>query len=129
MKPQTYMNNSGIAVGEALRFYKLPPEKLIVLCDDISFDPGVFRIRRKGSAGGHNGLKSIIAVTGSQEFPRIKLGVGAKPSPDYDLADWVLSRFPAADRPKCDEAAKNAVTAVSLITEGKIDLAMAKFSK
>ena len=129
MKPQTYMNNSGLAVSEALRFYKLPPENLIVLCDDISFEPGIFRIRRKGSAGGHNGLKSIIAQIGSQDFPRLKMGVGAKPTPDYDLADWVLSRFPVADRPKCDTAAKNAVEAVTLITEGKIDLAMAKFSK
>ena len=98
LKPQTYMNNSGLAVSEALRFYKLPPENLIVLCDDISFEPGIFRIRRKGSAGGHNGLKSIIEKLGSDNFPRLKIGVGQKPHPDYDLADWVLGHFPENDK-------------------------------
>jgi len=82
MKPETYMNNSGVAVGEAASFYKLPPERILVLHDEISFEPGVIRIRRKGSAGGHNGLKSIIASLGSEDFPRIKIGVGKKPSPD-----------------------------------------------
>ena len=93
MKPTTFMNNSGEAVREALSFYKLPPEKLIVIYDDISMDVGRTRIRRKGSDGGHNGIKSIILCTNSDSFPRIKIGVGAKPHPDYNLADWVLSPF------------------------------------
>lgn len=93
MKPTTFMNNSGEAVREALSFYKLPPEKLIVIYDDISMDVGRIRIRRKGSDGGHNGIKSIILCTNSVKFPRIKIGVGAKPHPDYNLADWVLSPF------------------------------------
>lgn len=93
IKPQTFMNNSGEAVGEAVRFYKLASENVIVLSDDISLDVGRLRLRRKGSAGGHNGLKSIEAHLGSAEYPRIKLGVGEKPHPDYDLAAWVLSSF------------------------------------
>ena len=91
--PQTFMNLSGNAVAEAVRFYRLPPERVLVLCDDISLEPGRLRVRGSGSAGGHNGLKSIIARLGSQDFPRVKIGVGAKPHPDYDLADWVLSTF------------------------------------
>ena len=97
MKPTTLMNNSGVAIAEAAAFYKIPPENIIVLHDEISFDPGIIRIRRKGSAGGHNGLKSIIAHVGSQDFPRIKIGVGKKPSPEYDLADFVLGKFPEDD--------------------------------
>ena len=85
--PQTFMNLSGNAVAEAVRFYRLPPERVLVLCDDISLEPGRLRVRGSGSAGGHNGLKSIIARLGSQDFPRVKIGVGAKPHPDYDLAD------------------------------------------
>ncbi|MBR5818198.1 MAG: aminoacyl-tRNA hydrolase, partial [Clostridia bacterium] len=88
MKPQTYMNNSGTAISEAAAFYKIPAENVIILHDEISFEPGLFRIRRRGSAGGHNGLKSIISYIG-EEFPRIKIGVGKKPSPEYDLAAWV----------------------------------------
>ena len=91
--PQTFMNLSGNAVAEAVRFYRPPPERVLVLCDDISLEPGRLRVRGRGSAGGHNGLKSIIARLGSQDFPRVKIGVGAKPHPDYDLADWVLSTF------------------------------------
>ena len=94
MKPETFMNSSGVAIGEAAAFYKIPPENVIVLHDEISFDAGVIRIRRKGSAGGHNGLKSIIEHLSSEGFPRIKIGVGQKPSPDYDLVDWVLGKFP-----------------------------------
>lgn len=93
MKPTTFMNNSGEAAAEALRFYKLPSERLIVLYDDISLDVGRIRIREKGSDGGHNGIKSIILETDSDRFPRVKIGVGAKPNPDYDLARWVLSPF------------------------------------
>ena len=93
LKPQTYMNLSGQSVRQAAAFYKLPPERILVLFDDISLAPGRLRVRAEGSAGGHNGIKSIIAELGSQNFPRVKIGVGAKPHPDYDLADWVLSSF------------------------------------
>lgn len=96
--PETFMNLSGVAVAEAANFYKIPPENILVLCDDISFDVGRMRLRAKGSAGGHNGLKSIIEKLGSDAFPRLKIGVGQKPHPDYDLADWVLGRFPDGDR-------------------------------
>ena len=97
MKPQTFMNLSGEAVGEAARFYKLPPERVILLSDDISLEVGRLRVRRKGSAGGHNGLKSVQAHLGSEDYPRIKLGVGQKPHADYDLVDWVLSAFSAEE--------------------------------
>ena len=93
MMPQTYMNSSGEAVREAAAFYKIPPERILVIFDDISLPVGKLRVRPDGSAGGHNGVKSLIAELGSQSFPRIKVGVGAKPHPDYDLADWVLSSF------------------------------------
>lgn len=129
MKPETYMNNSGEAVAEAARFYKIAPENIIVLHDEISFDPGIFRIRRKGSAGGHNGLKSIIAHIGSEAFPRIKIGVGQKPSPDYDLASWVLARLPQADKAEFSSRLSDIASAVELIIGGKIDEAMNKYSK
>ena len=93
LKPQTFMNLSGLSVMDAARFYRLPPERIIVLFDDISLDVGRLRIRGDGSAGGHNGIKSIIGSINSQSFPRVKIGVGAKPHPDYELADWVLSAF------------------------------------
>ena len=94
MKPQTFMNLSGTAIKQACDFYKIPPENVIVLSDDASFDIGKLRIRKSGSAGGHNGLKNIIECLGTDTFPRVKLGVGQKPSPDYDIADWVLARIP-----------------------------------
>ena len=128
MKPETYMNNSGVAVGEAAGFYKIPAERIIVLHDEISFDPGLLRIRRKGSAGGHNGLKSIIASVG-EEFPRVKIGVGKKPRPDYDLADWVLGKMGAEDMHKLTSRLSDIYDATALIVGGKIDDAMAKFSK
>lgn len=129
MKPETYMNNSGVAIAEAAAFYKIPAQNVIVLHDEISFDPGLFRIRRKGSAGGHNGLKSIIAHLGSQDFPRVKIGVGQKPTPEYDLADWVLGKMPAADCEKITEKFGDIHTSVELIVSGKIDEAMNRFSK
>ena len=104
MKPQTFMNNSGEAVRDAANFYKIPPEHIIILFDDISLPPGKLRIRRKGSDGGHNGIKSILYLLGSDQFPRIKLGVGAKPRPDYDLADWVLSTFQKDELSRMKEA-------------------------
>lgn len=124
MKPQTFMNNSGEAIGEAAKFYKIPPQNIIVLSDDISLDVGKIRIRRKGSAGGHNGLKSIIAHLGSEDFTRVKIGVGKKPNAYMDLADWVLGRFPKELEPQLKEALENADGAISLIVQDKFDRAM-----
>ena len=129
MKPTTLMNNSGVAVGEAASFYKIPPERVLILHDEISFDPGVIRIRRKGSAGGHNGLKSIIAHLSSEEFPRIKIGVGKKPSPDYDLVDFVLGKFPEADLKAIEERFDDIFSASEDVIRGNIDGAMNKYSK
>ncbi len=129
MKPTTLMNNSGLAIAEAASFYKIPPENIIVIHDEISFDPGVIRIRRKGSAGGHNGLKSIIASLGSEDFPRIKVGVGKKPTPEYDLVDWVLGVFPKEARESIDERLPDIMAAVELMVSGRIDDAMCKYSK
>lgn len=128
MKPQTYMNNSGEAVKEAATFYKIPNERIIVIFDDISLDVGKLRIKRKGSDGGHNGIKSIIAQTGSSDFPRIKLGVGKKPHPDYDLAAWVLSEFKKDEEKPLKEAIDNACCAVELMLDGKIDEAMNRYN-
>lgn len=129
MKPTTFMNNSGLAVGEAASFYKIAPEKIIVLHDEISFAPGRMRIRRKGSAGGHNGLKSIIASLGSDAFPRIKIGVGEKPNPEYDLADWVLGKLSREDTEEIKGRLPDIMTSVELMLCGEIDLAMERFSK
>ena len=108
MKPQTYMNLSGDAVGEAAHFYKSPPERVLVISDDVSLPLAKLRVRTKGSAGGHNGLKSIIAALGSESFPRVKVGVGAPPHPDYDMADWVLSSFKNQDAADMDAAVQRA---------------------
>ena len=129
MKPSTLMNNSGVAVSEAASLYKIDPERIIVLHDEISFDPGVLRIRRKGSAGGHNGLKSIIAHIGSDDFPRVKIGIGKKPSPDYDLANWVLGKFSEGDLKQLSSRFGDISDAVELMIKGKIDEAMNKYSK
>lgn len=129
MKPTTFMNSSGVAIGEAAAFYKVAPENIIVLHDEISFAPGLFRIRRKGSAGGHNGLKSIIEHLSSNNFPRIKIGVGQKPSPDYDLVNWVLGKFPKADYELIEQKYPDIYSSVELIIMGKIEEAMNKYSK
>lgn len=129
MKPTTFMNLSGAAIIEAMNFYKIPRENVIILHDEISFDPGVIRIRRKGSAGGHNGLKSIIEKTGGEDFPRIKIGVGKKPSPDYDLVNFVLGRFPEDDLKLLYSRFPDVKDAVALMIDGKIDDAMCKYSK
>lgn len=119
LKPTTYMNLSGQSVAAAAKFYKIPPEHILVMFDDISLAPGRLRVRKNGSAGGHNGVKSIIASIGSQEFPRIKIGVGAKPHPDYDLADWVLSVFPYDQREAMEETYRRAAqAAITLVTRG-----------
>ena len=129
LKPQTYMNLSGEAVAEAARFYKIPPENIIVFCDDISFAPGRVRIRRRGSAGGHNGLKSIIASLGSDAFVRFRMGVGERVNPAQDLADFVLSRFPQSDRAEIDALAERLPEAVTLWLSGREDEALNRFSK
>ncbi len=124
LKPQTFMNNSGEAVRDAAAFYKIPPERILVIFDDVSLDVGRLRIRRKGTDGGHNGLKSIIYHLNSDAFPRIKIGVGKKPHPDYDLADWVLSSFKKDEQPPLKAALERACEAVPLILDGQIDEAM-----
>lgn len=129
MKPSTLMNNSGVAIGEAAAFYKIPPERVIVLHDEISFDAGVIRIRRKGSAGGHNGLKSIIAHLSSEEFPRVKIGVGKKPTPEYDLVDWVLGKFTESELSAMSNRFSDIKCAAEEILGGNIDSAMNKYSK
>ena len=128
MKPSTFMNNSGEAVVEAMNFYKIPIEKVIVCYDDISLEPSKLRIRRKGSDGGHNGIKSIIYLTGKDNFPRIKLGVGAKPHKDYDLAAWVLSHFSEEEMKLMKEGTEKAVACLELMVKGRTDEAMNKFN-
>lgn len=128
MKPTTYMNNSGEAVVEAMRFYKIPIERVLVICDDISLDVGKIRIRRKGSDGGQRGLRSIVNLTGSEDFPRIKVGIGDKPHPDYDLAAWVTSEFSAAEKKTVFVAFTHAAEAAELIVGGELDKAMNKFN-
>ena len=129
LMPQTFMNNSGEAVREAMQFYKLPPERCLILFDDISLPVGIIRVRRKGSDGGQRGMRSIILLTGSDQFPRVKIGIGDKPHPDYDLASWVLSRFTKEEGPRIVEAAHSAAEAACLIVQGKIDEAMNRYSK
>ena len=124
MKPLTFMNASGIAIEAAAHFYKIPPERVLVLFDDISLPVGKLRIRKNGSAGGHNGLKSIISCLGSDQFPRVKIGVGAKPHPDYDLADWVLSTFQKDELSRMKEAMEKACEAVPLLVREETDRAM-----
>ena len=127
MKPTTFMNNSGEAVTAAMQYYKIPIERVIVINDDISLEPSQLRIRRKGSDGGHNGLKSIIYLTGSDGFTRIKLGVGKKP-PQFDLADWVLSCFSKDEIKLMHESTDKAASAVELILNGETDKAMNLFN-
>ena len=120
MKPQTYMNNSGEAVAPAAKFYKVPPEHILVVSDEIHLQPGRLRIRTKGSAGGHNGLKDIIARLGTQEFLRVRLGVGEKPNPEYDLAAWVLGKLAGADRKAFEARYPDVQDAVELILAGRL---------
>lgn len=128
LKPTTYMNNSGESIVQALEFYKLDVSSLIVVCDDISLDVGRLRIRRKGSHGGHNGLRSICELTGSDSYERIKMGVGKKPHPDYDLAKWVLGKFGKEDMEKLNTAAENACECIKLMVQEKTDQAMNKYN-
>ena len=128
VKPSTFMNLSGQAVTEAMRFYKLPPQNVIVISDDISLEPGIIRIRRKGSDGGQKGLQNIIYLSGSDEFPRVKVGIGKKPHPDYELKDWVLSRFTDRDKKLIADRLPDIKGAVELIVDGKIDEAMNRYN-
>ncbi|MBP3633005.1 MAG: aminoacyl-tRNA hydrolase [Oscillospiraceae bacterium] len=128
VQPQTYMNASGAAVGALASYYKVKPERILVIFDDISLPPGRIRIRKDGSAGGHNGIKSIIQSLGSDQFPRIKIGVGAKPHPDYDLADWVLSRFSAQEEKALAPALENAANAAVMILEKGLEKAASEYN-
>lgn len=128
MLPQTLMNNSGEAIRAAMDFYKLTPDKLLVIYDDISLDCAKLRIRKNGSAGGHNGIKSIIAHIGSEDFARIRIGIGAKPHPEMDLADWVLSNFTENEQKLLFDKFENVRLAALLISEGKTDEAMNKYN-
>ena len=129
MKPQTYMNLSGEAVGQAARFYKIPADHVLVVSDDITLPIGALRIRTKGSAGGHNGLKNIISVLGTEEFPRIRLGVGTPPHPDYDTVDWVLSVFRDQDAVDMADAASRAADAVECFIAQGPEKAMNLYSQ
>lgn len=129
MKPQTFMNLSGEAVREAADFYKIPPENIVVICDDVNFDVGILRIRRKGSDGGQNGVKNIIYQLGSDEFPRIKVGVGKKPSPDFDMKDFVLSQFGEAEKKCLFSTFDSIYNSVEMILDDRIDDAMSHYSK
>ena len=128
MKPVTYMNLSGEAVRQAVDFYKIPPDHVLVVSDDTALPLGRLRIRKKGSAGGHNGLKNIIQHLGTDQFPRLRVGVGEKPHPDYDMADWVLSKFTGEDKKAIDEAVKRAADAVECILAEGIDRGMGRFN-
>ena len=128
LKPSTFMNLSGEAVGEAARFYKIPPDRVLVISDDVSLPQGKLRVRRSGSAGGHNGLKNIIAHLGTDQFPRIKVGVGGKPHPDSDMADWVLSKFTGPDRQAMEAAIARAADAVTCLLSQGVDQAMARYN-
>ena len=128
MKPTTYMNLSGEAVGQAARFYKIPPERVLVISDDVALPQGKLRVRRSGSAGGHNGLKNIISHLGTDQFPRIKVGVGQKPSPDSDMVNWVLGTFTGQDRKVMEEAIGRAADAVTVLLQHGIDQAMASYN-
>ena len=128
MKPETYMNASGEAVREAASFYKIPAENIIVISDDINLEPGALRIRQSGSDGGQKGLRSIIEQMGTDKFPRLRVGVGAKPSPDYDLCDWVLGEIPKADQEAVFDAFSRVADAIPLILDGRINDAIGKYN-
>ena len=128
MKPVTFMNLSGEAVGDAARFYKLPPERVLVISDDTALPLGKLRLRKGGSAGGHNGLKSIIQHLGTDQFPRLRVGVGEKPRPDYDMADWVLGRLQGEDWKAMEAAVDRAADAVECVLSQGVDAAMNRFN-
>ena len=128
MKPQTYMNLSGEAVGEAARFYKIPPEHVLVISDDVSLPLGKLRVRGSGSAGGHNGLKNIIAHLGTDQFPRVKVGIGAPPNPEYEMIDWVIGGFSADERKIVEKAADRALDAAECVISKGVTEAQNRFN-
>ena len=128
VQPQTYMNLSGAAVSALATYYKVAPERILVIFDDISLPVGRIRIRRDGSAGGHNGIKSMIQSLGTDKFPRVKVGVGAKPHPDYDLADWVLSKFSAQEEKDLGPALENAAKAALMVLDQGIEKAASAYN-
>lgn len=128
MKPTTFMNLSGQAVSEAARFYKIPADHVLVISDDVDLPLGKLRIRKSGSAGGHNGLKHIIQLLGTDQFPRLKIGVGGKPHPDYNMADWVLGQFQGEDKKAIDDAVARAADAVECLLADGIDRAMNQYN-
>ena len=128
LKPLTYMNLSGEAIGQAARFYKLSADHVLVISDDTDLPLGKLRIRKSGSAGGHNGLKSIIAHLGTDQFPRLKIGVGGKPHPDYDMADWVLGQFQGQDKKTMEDAVARAVQAAECLVQDGPEKAMNRFN-
>ena len=129
LKPQTFMNLSGVSVEKAANYFHIPPERVLVFCDDISFPPSRMRIRRKGTHGGHNGLRNIIDRLESENFPRVKLGVGEKPRPEYDLADWVLSAFTEKEMADLKTALDVCPEIVKLVVAGKIEEAMSRYNR
>ncbi len=128
MRPTTYMNLSGDAVAPAAAFYKIPPERVIVVFDDMALPPGKLRVKRNGSAGGHNGIKSIIAKLGTDQFPRVKIGIGSPPHPDYDVIDWVIGKMSDAEYKTIREAAERAVDAAEEIIRNGVNEAMNKYN-
>ena len=128
MKPTTFMNLSGQAVSEAARFYKIPADHVLIVSDDVDLPLGKLRIRKSGSAGGHNGLKNIIQLLGTDQFPRLKIGVGGKPHPDYNMADWVLGQFQGEDKKTIDDAVARAADAVECLLADGIDRAMNQYN-
>jgi len=128
MKPTTYMNISGMALSEAMEFYKIPPERAVIIFDDFAIPFGNLKIRRSGSDGGHNGMKSIILESGSDMFPRVKIGIGTPPHPDYPVKEWVLSPFKKSEGDRLEDALDRAVKAVRLIIKGELDAAMNKYN-
>ncbi len=127
-KPQTFMNLSGKAVTAIAHFYKIPYDRVLVIFDDISLDVGIIRVRRSGSDGGHNGIKDIIELSGTNNIPRLKIGVGKKPHPDYDLKDYVLGKFPESEKENLENALKKSVKAIEEIIKRGIDSAMNKYN-
>ena len=129
MKPQKYMNLSGECVRDAAKFYKIPPQNIIAVVDDANFEVGGLRIRSKGSDGGHNGLKNMIYQLQTDEFPRLRVGVGKKPHPEYDIANWVLEKMSDADLKKMPPVLEDCVGAIELILDGQVDLAMTRYNR
>ena len=129
MKPHTFMNLSGQAIRDAAAFHKVPMDRVLVIADDVTLSVGSLRIRKKGSDGGHNGLKNIIYLTGRDDFPRVRIGVGQKPHPDYDLVDWVLGRFSQEDGQVLTQLLRDIPPICEYFVKGELDRAMSKYNR